>query len=334
MPGHAAARLAACPAAAGVILGLMKPIDFSLAPSAEQVAQASDWLALGDYRVIRPLAARHSYSENPPPAKLITVAIIDTETTGTNPDSDQLIELGMVLVELCPQTGQGYRVITIFDELEDPGRPIPEESTRIHHITDAMVAGQRIDDKAVDALLAPVALVIAHNAGFDRIFVERRFPAFAGKPWACSWAEIPWAAEGIGSAKLEFLAYHFGFHYRGHRAVADCQALLEVLQQTLPASGTRAMQRLLDNARITDIQVSALGAPFATKDVLRARAYRWNAAKKVWARRVPKNALADEIEWIRSAVYDGQPFRLELEKLTAMNRYSQRPGPSEIISYA
>lgn len=311
----------------------MDTIDFSTEPSEEQVTLATDWLARGGYRVIRPLAVRTAYSDAPPPEKLITVAILDTETTGTNAGRDKIIELGMVLVEVCPQSGQAYRITKVFNELEDPGIPIPEESTRIHHISDDMVSGKRINDAEVEALLSDVSLVVAHNAGFDRVFVEERFPIFANKAWACSWAQIPWAEEGVGSAKLEFLAYHFGFQFTGHRAVNDCQALLEVLQQPLPASGTKAMQALLHNARIAEIQVSALGSPFESKDPLKERAYRWNADKKVWAKSVPKQRLDEEVTWLRNTVYGGKGFRLELEKMTAMNRFSNRPGPTEIVRY-
>ena len=178
-----------------------------------------------------------------------------------------------------------------------------------------------------------MSLVVAHNAGFDRVFVEQRFPSFAAKAWACSWAQIPWSAQGISSSKLEFLAYFYGFHFTGHRASNDCLALLEVLQQPLPSSGAKVMQLLLENARIAEIKVSALGSPFDSKDALKARAYRWNADKKVWARSVAKQALDDEVAWLRNAVYGGKNFRLELEKMTVMNRYSSRPGPVEIVSY-
>jgi DNA polymerase-3 subunit epsilon len=311
----------------------MKTIDFSREPTPKQVTLATDWLARGGYRVIRPLQVRTTYSEAPPPEKLITVAILDTETTGTNQAKDKIIELGMVLVEVCPETGQAYRVIQVFDELEDPGMPIPEESIRIHHITDEMVSGKRIDDAAVEALLSDVSVVVAHNAGFDRVFVEERFPIFATKAWACSWAQIPWSEEGISSSKLEFLAYFFGFQFTGHRAVTDCQALLEVLQQPLPTSGSKAMQVMLQNASISDIQVSALGSPFDSKDVLKERNYRWNADKKVWAKRIQKESLANEVAWLKASVYAGKGFRLELEKINAMNRFSVRPGPVEVVKY-
>jgi DNA polymerase-3 subunit epsilon len=211
--------------------------------------------------------------------------------------------------------------------------PIPEESTRIHHITDEMVSGKRIDDAAVSALLSDVSVVVAHNAGFDRVFAEARFPIFATKAWACSWAQIPWSEEGISSSKLEFLAYFFGFQFTGHRAVTDCQALLEVLQHPLPASGSKAMQVMLQNASISDVQVSALGSPFDSKDALKGRNYRWNADKKVWAKRILKQNLADEVAWLKSSVYAGKGFKLEIEQMTPMNRFSVRPGPVEVVKY-
>jgi DNA polymerase-3 subunit epsilon len=70
-----------------------------------------------------------------------------------------------------------------------------------------MVAGRRIDERVVNDLLGRVVLVIAHNADFDRRFLEKRVPVFAEKHWACSpfgyWLE----AEGIRSSALEFVAY-------------------------------------------------------------------------------------------------------------------------------
>lgn len=175
--------------------------------------------------------------------------------------------------------------------------------------------------------------MIAHNASFDRVFVENRFPIFATKAWACSFKQIPWSEEGIGSAKLEFLAYSGGFHFTGHRASTDCHALLEVLQQPLPTSGAKAMQVLLQTARVADSKVSALGSPFESKDVLKERDYRWNAEKKVWAKNIQTQDIDAEVIWLKEAVYCGKGFRLELEKMTFMNRFSNRPGTVEVVKY-
>jgi hypothetical protein len=73
-----------------------------------------------------------------------------------------------------------------------------------------MVAGHRIDDRAVDDVLGRVVLVIAHHADFDHRFLEKWLPAFATKHWACSRSDIDWKAEGIRSSALEFVAYSFG----------------------------------------------------------------------------------------------------------------------------
>jgi len=86
--------------------------------------------------------------------------VVDTETTGVDPDKDAIIELGMVLFEFDPATGSAYRVLGSFDQLEDPGFPIPPESTSVHGITDEMVAGRRIDDAGVAQFLDGVSWLL------------------------------------------------------------------------------------------------------------------------------------------------------------------------------
>lgn len=294
---------------------------------------AIELLKAHGYRVSRPFESRTTFSESPPPGKLLKAAILDTETTGMNQAADKIIELGIVVFEYCPETGQAYRVLETFNELEDPGMPIPPESTKIHNITDAMVVGKRIDDAAVHTLLSDVSIVIAHNADFDRGFVESRLPVFAKKAWACSIKQIPWKIEGFGSASLEFLAYRNGFHYEGHRASVDCQALLEVLQCTLPESGDKALKILLENARSKEFKVWALNAPFDNKDKLKARGYRWAAERKTWNGMVTEANLPQEVEWLREHVYQGKPFKIELEKIDALHRFTTRRGSIETVSY-
>lgn len=285
------------------------------------------------YRFTKPLKNKVSYSEGIPEGELIKAVILDTETTGLNSETDKIIELGMIAFEFCPKTGKTYRVLDTFNELEDPGFPIPPDSTKVHGINDDMVNGKFIDDSKVSSFLDGVRLIIAHNARFDRPFVESRFPIFKDYAWACSLSQIPWSEEGISSAKQEFLAYCFGFHYEGHRASNDCQALLEILQQTFPESGSLVMKRLLENITKKELIVWPLGNLYDVRDKLKGRGYKWFADRKMWAGSITLDALELEVEWLKTAIYDGRPFQLEQERMNAKNRFTNRRGKVDIVSY-
>jgi DNA polymerase-3 subunit epsilon len=284
-----------------------------------------------DYRVLRRLNVAHEWPALAGPT-VRRAAIVDTETTGTDHAVDKVIELAVVVFEYCHATGAVGRVLGSYDGLEDPGMPIPASSTAIHGITDAMVAGQRIDDGSVASLLDGVGLVIAHNAGFDRRMLEPRLPVFASLPWGCSHREVPWSEAGIESAKLEYLAYRYGFFYEGHRAEIDCRALLEVLRRPFGDSGASALKVLLDSARGPSFRLWATGSPFESKDVLRKRGYWWDAPKRCWYGEFrSREEVEGEVAWLREAVYAGKSATLELEELDARTRYSGREGKKERV---
>ena len=279
-----------------------------------------------DYKIIRRLSPRESFAENDGRA-LLRGVVVDTETTGTNPDQDAIIELGMVLFEFDPQTGVAYNILSTFDELEDPGFPIPPDSTEVHGITDAMVMGKKIDNNSVAHFLEDVSIVIAHNAKFDRVFLEKRLPIFESLPWACTFAQIGWGGEGIGSAKLEYIAYQYGFFYEAHRAEVDCFALLEILQKQLPKSKELVLKSLLLSLHQKSYTISALGSPFDTKDILKAKGYRWNGDKKCWHNTLTgDDAIMEEVVWLKDNVYGGKSAKVEIEVLNCLNRFSNRSG--------
>lgn len=279
-----------------------------------------------DYRVLRRLKPRREFGHKRQ-GEIAKVLILDTETTGLDSSKDRLIELALILVDVDKATGLPLQVQEVFDELEDPGRPIPAEATRVTGITDAMVAGKRLNEARVAELMAGVDLVIAHNARFDRGFMENRLPAFAKLPWACSVSEIDWQAQGRGSAKLEFLAHELGFFYDAHRAEMDCHALLAVLAAPLPNTGETGLARLLTAAQSTSYRVQATGSPFSSKDALRGRGYRWDAERKVWHTQVGNQAaLEAECEWLKKDVYGGRSARIDIERQTALERFSSRTG--------
>lgn len=294
---------------------------------------AINWLNSQNYRVTRPFTPRTSYCYLSPPSNLLKAAIIDVETTGTNLTSDKIIELGIVVFEYCPETGQVYRVLETYDALEDPGIPIPPESTAIHGITDDMVKDARINDSEVDRLITDVSLVIAHNAAFDRGFVEARLPFFQTKAWMCSYTQMPWKSEGFSASGLEFLSYKCGFHFNGHRASTDCHALLEILQSELPISKIKALKMLLDSANRSNIKLWAINSPFDTKDKLKARGYRWNAERKTWFKTITDDSLDLETNWLKSEIYANRSFKLGQETIDAYDQFSSRNGTVKVVNY-
>jgi DNA polymerase-3 subunit epsilon len=145
---------------------------------------AQSLVETGDYRVTSRLEPQAEYHPADGIPKLVA-AVVDVETTGTNPDRDRIIEFSICLFEYDRQNGRIYKVLGSWEWFEDPGLSIPPEITNITGITGEMVAGHCIDDRAVNDLLGRVVLIIAHNASFDRRFLERRLPGFAQKYWAC-----------------------------------------------------------------------------------------------------------------------------------------------------
>ncbi len=281
--------------------------------------------ATGDYKVIRRLKPVERYHDDNDTEKQIGV-YLDTEATGLNPDTEKVIELAMVPFEYDAE-GRIYRILPAYNALQDPGIPIPPFITGITGITDGMVAGQAIDISEVARFLSGVSLVIAHNARFDRPFVESLYPGFEAVDWACSIADVNWNEEGFEGVKLEYLGYKYGFFYEGHRATIDCLAGIELLSQKLP-SGERVMKRLLDNAGRTDVRVWADRAPFNKKDQLKQRGYRWSPGgegiRKAWYKDLPEDQVAAEMCYLNAEVYPKAVETLPMDRFDARARYSRR----------
>ncbi len=275
-----------------------------------------------DYRVLRAVT---------PPARLADVpdgarvgVYLDLETTGLDQAGDALIELGLVRFAYHDD-----QVLGTLDEIagfEDPGRPIPEEVTRLTGIDDTMVAGQALDDERVLALLDEAVLVVAHNASFDRPFAERRFPFLAELAWACTLRDVPWREEGFEGSGLQALVMASAAFFEGHRAVEDCYAGLFLLDRRLPRSGERVLRALRRNAHRREVRLWAAQAPFDHKDLLKQRGYRWSPEARSWWCDVREEALAAEEEWLREHVFGGRLPRLPRRTVDAYSRYSQRVG--------
>ncbi len=95
--------------------------------------------------------------------------VLDTETTGFDPKTgDRLIEVGCIEIQDLLPTGR------TFHRLVNPERLIPADAIRVHGITDDKVRDAPKFAEIVADLMEFIgdAPVIAHNAQFDRNFID------------------------------------------------------------------------------------------------------------------------------------------------------------------
>ena len=299
---------------------------------AELETLAIQLAASPDYRVLRRINPRTELA----PASgrpLLKGIVVDTETTDLDSSRGKIIEIGVVAFEYNPANGQPIRVIDTYGALEDPGFPLSSEITTITGITDKMVAGKRIDEDRVASLVKGASIVVAHNAEFDRPFLENRLSAFDGLPWGCSMMDIDWTTENVGSRKLDYIAYQMGFFFDAHRAEEDCKALLEILAHPLPVSGTPVLKPLLDRLPQVSYTLFALNSPYATKDLLKARKYRWDGDQKVWHRTVVgKLSFDEEALWLKNEIYGGRPAKIDVLERDSRTRFSRKPVPRTTLT--
>lgn len=235
--------------------------------------------------------------------------VVDSETTGLDAFRDALIELAMVPFTYDRRTGRVVQFHEPFTGLEDPGEPLSPEIKALTGLTDDDVKGQHIDRARALEILHSAVIVIAHNASFDRSFIEGFLDVDVRERrpiWGCSLNQVDWLAKGMPGTKLEVLTVFHGFFVGNHRAVADATGTLHLLSQEDETTGAPYLLELLANMREPSILVRAVGSAIETKDLLKARRYTWNAPAKVWQRVVAKKDLEAEHTWLAETIYHGK----------------------------
>jgi DNA polymerase-3 subunit epsilon len=280
--------------------------------------------ATGNYRVIRRLFPR-AITPSPIGCTDKVGVILDFETTGLDPEKDEIIEVAMVKFRYSA-TDELTGVSGVFQSYNEPSIPIPALVTELTGITHDMVIEHRIDTGALEEFVAGANIIIAHNASFDRKFAERLSPLFEHKYWACTQTEIDWRKHGFGGAKLGYLLADMGYFHTAHRAIDDCHALVEILAHPLSAAPS-VFAELIERARRTTIRVWAQRTPFDLKDVLKARGYRWNdgtdGRPKSWFIDVAEEARDAEVGFLKNEIYQ-RDVDIECRAMTALDRFSNR----------
>ena len=152
------------------------------------------------------------------------VIVLDTETTGLSCAENELIEISAARL-------RGREVVDRFDTFVRPNGLIPLEITELTSITNADVAHAPRAEEAVAALEEFVqgCPVIAHNATFDRSFIESvKGGVKVSDIWIDSLALSRIALPRLSSHKLATMAELFGCAAVSHRASDDVEALCGV----------------------------------------------------------------------------------------------------------
>lgn len=175
---------------------------------------------------------------------MITIRVVDLETTGFEPTEDAICEAAWWDVEV---DGSASRLGLSASTLVNPGMPMPPVASSVHHIVDEDVIKAPSWEQVAPKLLSmgmrdePPAVFAAHNAKFERGFLGA---ADQERPWICTykcglrlWPDAP-------SHSNQALRYYVNppgldraIADRAHRASPDAYVTAHLLMQLLAMPG-------------------------------------------------------------------------------------------------
>ncbi|MBR1724918.1 MAG: PHP domain-containing protein, partial [Ruminococcus sp.] len=193
------------------------------------------------------------------------IIVFDLETTGTNPVTDRMIEIGAVKL-------RGLEIVDEFNTFVDPHRELTEFISGLTNITDEMLKGA---PEEADALAefrkfcGDKPLFVAHNADFDCGFIREAakragidFPFSQLDTVVMSRRMLP----ELEKHKLNYVAEHFGFEFNHHRACDDAGVLAKIFIEL--------SHKIMDEYPGMVITADMLNSLLAdTDDVLTAKSY-------------------------------------------------------------
>lgn len=193
------------------------------------------------------------------PLEEVVFGVVDLETTGVSVWRHRILEIGLV-VQRAGRTQQR------FSTLVDPGAPIPPLITALTGIQQADLRGAPREEEALASLEralgdAGVSLLVAHNASFDRRFLERAWRAEAGAlpPFLCS---LRLARRLIDAPRyaLDVLAGQLAIPVRDrHRALGDAEMTAALWWELLSRARVQAGVHTVEGLR--ELAEPARGRP-------------------------------------------------------------------------
>lgn len=256
------------------------------------------------------------------------LTIIDLETTGLDFKDDKIIEIGAISVDFNLEDGiVGLR--SQYTAVQDPCAPLSEEIIKITGLTDDDLQGKSIDWRKVNDILDQSDYIVCHNSSFDRKFLESATPAFVQNKiqnmlFGCTLNGINWKKRGFVSAKLVDLNARLKFTYPAHRALNDCWATINLLQN-VPS----ALNELIADIQQDKTLIYVEDITFKQSSDLKAQGFarEKKGEQSYWYKYENSSQLETTLSWIERQIYqeEGSRDRLTLiENISARDRYSIR----------
>lgn len=211
------------------------------------------------------------------------VMILDTETTGLDPASASLIEVGVVIYDVA--------IGAVVEERSELVRASDNPAFDVNGIPVPLVVEARGRDVVVGWVVElakrhDVACVVAHNAAFDRKWL----PELHHLAWVCSKEDIVWPHARKGGRLCALVADEGAAWSRWHRALSDCLAISVVLDR-LRDRGVNLVA--LFEAALQPRTAYKVFCTFEQKDQVKALGGAWNAEARRWEIKLTDDAARD-----------------------------------------
>jgi len=243
----------------------------------------------------------------------VPAVVLDVETTGLQHETGDVIQIALRPFFVNPETGEVSGLKPAIQFLGEPTEPLPEVIKDITGFTDEDLKGHQIPWEKISAILGRCKFIVAHNAGFDRKWVDhalrqRGLQSPQDTIWCCSMTQLDWTPICRPSRALEVLSAWHGFYYDSHNALADVDATLHLLRQK------DYMRTMLTAATTPDYRVFAAGSLREENYLLKDRRYRWNPELVCWWKSVTDKAAADEeSQWLTKHLSQVEPQCYEVD---------------------
>ncbi|AXN37033.1 exonuclease domain-containing protein [Peribacillus butanolivorans] len=166
--------------------------------------------------------------------------VLDVETTGLRPTSDEIIELALILFTYNSETSEIINLVDQESFLREPlsyqARRNYDQAYRVHGISFSSVEGKSFHDEKIKSFIDRSDSIFAHNASFDRSFLYHMYPEINNHQWFCTMRNVPWKQYGFVNSKLlTLLRAHNITNFQTHRAMDDISYLMELLRKPSPS---------------------------------------------------------------------------------------------------